>query len=79
MWKKVLAIIQKSESLNVFIDESVTTIKERVVNFSILCNLGSFCMKQDTVPTGVFKAEKQVDWLEAQIKELEVRYKAEFG
>jgi hypothetical protein len=78
-WKEVLAVIQKSEGLNVSTDESATATKERVVNFSILCNLGSFCMKQDAVPTGAFRAEKQADWLEAQIEELEVRYKAEFG
>jgi hypothetical protein len=79
MWKEVLAIIQKSESLNVSTNESATATKDRVVNFSILCNLGFFCMKQDAVPTGAFRAEKQADWLEAQIEELEVRYKAEFG
>jgi hypothetical protein len=79
MWKEMLAVIQKSEGLNVFTNESATATKERVVNFSILCNLGSFCMKQNAVPTGAFGAEKQANWLKAQIEELEVRYKAEFG
>jgi hypothetical protein len=74
----VLAVIQKSEGLNVFINESATATKDRVVNFSIFCNFGSFCMKQDTIFIGVFGAEKQANWLKAQIEELEVRYKAEF-
>jgi hypothetical protein len=36
-------------------------------------------MKQDTVPIGTFGAEKQADWLDSMIDELEIRYKAEFG
>ncbi len=36
-------------------------------------------MKQDTVPTGAFGAEKQADWLDSMINKLEIRYKAKFG
>jgi hypothetical protein len=78
-WKEVLAVIKKNKVLNVSTDESATATKERVVNFSILTNLGSFCIKQDAIPTGAFGAEKQADWLDKQIDELEIRYKAEFG
>jgi hypothetical protein len=77
-WKEVLAVIKKNDSLNVSTDKSATATKERVMNFSILYNLGSFCIKQGAVPTGEFRAEKQADWLEAQIKALKIRYKAEF-
>jgi hypothetical protein len=77
--EKVLAVISKNQGLNVSTDESAIATKERVVNFFILCNLGSFCIKQGAIPTSEFGAEKQADWLKAQIKELKVRYKAEFG
>jgi hypothetical protein len=63
-WKEVLAVIKKNKVLNVFTNKSATVIKERVVNFSILTNLGSFCIKQGTVLTGAFGAEKQADWLD---------------
>jgi hypothetical protein len=63
-WKEVLAVIKKNKVLNVFINESATVTKERVVNFSILTNLGFFCIKQGAVLTGAFSAEKQADWLD---------------
>ena len=75
----MLAVISKSEGLNVSTDESATATKERVVNFFILCNFGFFCMKQGAAPTSEFGAERQADWLKAQVEELEVRYKTEFG
>jgi hypothetical protein len=54
----VLAVIQKSEGLNVFINESATVTKKRVVNFFILCNLGFFYIKQNAVFTGAFRVKK---------------------
>jgi hypothetical protein len=44
-WKEVLTVIKKNKVLNVFTDESATATKERVVNFSIVTTLGSFCIK----------------------------------
>ena len=79
-YKEVLTVIRGNpEGINVSTDESATATKERVINFSILCKLGSFCMKQDAVPKGKFGAEEQADWLELQLDELETRFKAEFG
>ena len=79
-YKAVLTVIKGNpEGINISTNKSTTAIKERVMNFSILCKLGSFCMKQATVPTSVFGAEKQADWLELIIKKLERRYKVEFG
>jgi hypothetical protein len=62
VWKEVLAVIKTNpKGINVSTNESATATKERVVNFSILCELGSFCIKQDAVRTGAFGAEKQAD------------------
>jgi hypothetical protein len=60
-WKEVLAVIKKNKVLNVFTNESATAIKERVMNFFILTNLGFFCIKQGAVLISAFSAEKQVD------------------
>jgi hypothetical protein len=46
------------EGINVFTNENATATKERVINFSILCKLGSFCIKQNIVPKGKFGAEE---------------------
>jgi hypothetical protein len=59
----VLAVIKKNKVLNVFTNESITAIKERVINFFILTNLGSFCIKQGAVFINAFSAKKQADWL----------------
>ncbi len=46
IYKAVLTVIKNNpKGINVFIDESATAIKERVINFSILYKLGSFYMK----------------------------------
>ena len=79
-YTSVLAVIKANpQGINVSTDESATATKKRVVNFFILYSLGFFCMKQDTVPTGAFGAEKQADWLDSMINKLEIRYKAKFG
>ena len=58
-YKAILTIIKNNpEGINVSIDKNTTTIKERVVNFFILCKLGSFCIKQAVVFTGAFNTEK---------------------
>jgi hypothetical protein len=78
--REVCTVIRRCEWLNISIDESSTSgTKERVFNYCIITNTGTFCMKQEVVGLGALTAERQADWLDNQLDELFVLFKQFFG
>jgi hypothetical protein len=54
---QVLENIRNNDFINVSIDESSTTVRERVINYCVMVKSGCFCMKQATVEIGPSIAE----------------------
>jgi hypothetical protein len=79
-FRDVLAAIKLSDSINISTDESSTSAKDRVINYSIVTSTGkSFCMKLEEVPIGTSSAERQADWLNGAIDTLEIGFQKEYG
>jgi Protein of unknown function (DUF 659)/hAT family C-terminal dimerisation region len=79
-FKGVLEAIKLSDFINISTDESSTSMKDRVINYSIVTSTGkSFCMKLEEVPTGTSSAERQADWLNRAIDILETGFQKEYG
>jgi hypothetical protein len=60
---KVLENIRSDKWINVFINESSTITRERVINYCVITNIRYFCMEQAPVANRPFTAEFQAEYL----------------
>jgi hypothetical protein len=80
-FNEVLDAIKRSENgINISMDESSTSVRDRIINYSIITSNGrSHCMKLELVDAGASTAERQAEWLDKAIDTLEKAFKERFG
>jgi Protein of unknown function (DUF 659)/hAT family C-terminal dimerisation region len=72
-YAEVLQNIRENTLINVSIDESSTSTRQRVINYCIIVKAGSFCMEQAAVKIGPSGAEEQAEFLEERLNMLEAK------